>query len=410
MMTNTTYKQTEIGRIPEDWEVYKFSTVSFMKGRIGWQGLKQTEFTQNEDEPFLITGMNFKDGMIRWEEVYHVSGDRYEIAKEIQLKHGDVLMTKDGTIGKLLYVESIPYPYKATLNSHLLVFRPLNNKYNSKYLYYHLASPNFLKHIELTKSGTTFFGVSQTSVGEYQIILPPLPEQTAIAAALSDADAYIESLELLLEKKRQLKQGAMQELLRPGEGWEVKKLGEVCEVIGGGTPSTFSSTFWNGNIKWFTPTEVGMTKYLFESRRTITQLGLNNSSANILPVNSILLTSRAGIGDLGILKTVACTNQGFQSLICKSDANYEFIYYLMHTKKNDLLNNASGSTFLEISPNKVKSLEVSIPSLAEQTRIANILSDMDAELAAVGEELEKARQMKQGMMQELLTGRVRFEL
>lgn len=114
-----------------------------MKGRIGWQGLNQTEFTTNNDEPYLITGMNFKNGAIRWDEVYHVSDERYEIAKEIQLKSGDVLMTKDGTIGKLLYVDYIPYPHKASLNSHLLVFRPLNNSYNPKYLYYHLFSPYF---------------------------------------------------------------------------------------------------------------------------------------------------------------------------------------------------------------------------------------------------------------------------
>src|SRR3989338_7620245 len=98
-MQTEKFKQTEIGEIPEDWEVKTFKEISFMKGRIGWQGLKQTEFTMNGEEPFLITGMNFKDGEIRWDEVYHVSEKRYDIAKEIQLRVSDVLMTKDGTIG-----------------------------------------------------------------------------------------------------------------------------------------------------------------------------------------------------------------------------------------------------------------------------------------------------------------------
>ena len=401
-------KKTEIGVIPEDWEIEVFSDVSFMKGRIGWQGLKQTEFTNNDNEPFLITGMNFKEGKIRWDEVYHVSEDRYEIAKEIQLRPNDVLMTKDGTIGKMLFVDEIPYPNKATLNSHLLLFRPLKNKYVSKYLYYNLQFKYFLKHIEENKSGTTFYGISQEAVGKYKIPLPPLAEQEAIATALSDADAWIEHLEQLIAKKRLIKQGAMQELLTPKEDWEVKKLGEVCDVRGGGTPSTSIPEFWNGNILWFTPTEVGYTKYLINSLRKITELGLKNSSANILPVNTILLTSRAGIGDLGILKSEASTNQGFQSLVCKDNVNYEFVYYMMQTKKNELLSNASGSTFLEISPNKVKAISFDIPSLSEQTRIATILSDMDAEIEALEQKLSKARQIKQGMMQELLTGRIRL--
>jgi len=118
--------------------------------------------------------MNFKDGEIRWNEVYHVSEDRYQVAVEIQLKKGDVLMTKDGTIGKLLYVKEIPYPGKATLNSHLLVYRPIGNSYEPLYLYYNLSSPFFKNHIELNKSGTTFFGISQEAVSKYKIqFLPP---------------------------------------------------------------------------------------------------------------------------------------------------------------------------------------------------------------------------------------------
>ncbi len=132
------YKQTEVGIFPADWEIVPLKNISSMYGRIGWQGLKQSEFTMNADQPFLITGMNFKDGEIRWDEVYHIPNERYEIAKEIQLQIGDVLMTKDGTIGKILYVDHIPHPSKASLNSHLLVFRPLNKKYIPKFLFYQL--------------------------------------------------------------------------------------------------------------------------------------------------------------------------------------------------------------------------------------------------------------------------------
>jgi type I restriction enzyme S subunit len=197
---------------PND-QVLLLREVSSLKGRIGWQGLKQTEFTTNDDEPFLITGMNFKDGAIRWSEVYHISEARYEMAKDIQLRTGDVLMTKDGTIGKVLYIDLIPHPGRASLNSHLLLFRPLKQSYCPKYLYYQLSSQRFGSFVELSKSGTTFFGISQAAVGNFPVLLPPMGEQFRIASILSDMDEEIAALEAKLAKSRQLKQGMMQELL-----------------------------------------------------------------------------------------------------------------------------------------------------------------------------------------------------
>lgn len=425
------YKMTEVGKIPEDWATVKFCNITFMKGRIGWQGLKKEEFSTDQSLPFLITGMNFKDGEIRWDEVYHVSEDRYEIAKEIQLRSGDVLMTKDGTIGKILFVNEIPAPYKATLNSHLLVFRPINNAYDPKFLYYNLQSKYFLSHIELSKSGSTFFGISQEAVGKYLIPLPPtLTEQKAIATALSDVDALISSLDKLIEKKKAIKQGAMQELLTGktrlagfGNGagykmtelgkipndWLVQPIAEIAEVIGGGTPSTSIESYWNGTINWFTPTEVGEQKYSSNSDRKISSAGLDNSSAKMLPTGTILLTSRASIGDLSILLSPATTNQGFQSLVAKGNTFNEFIYYSMLLRKSEFLKYASGSTFLEISPAKVRAIKTPVPpTITEQKAITTALSDMDAEIEELETKRDKYKLIKQGMMQELLTGKTRL--
>ncbi len=159
--------------------------------------------------------------------------------------------------------------------------------------------------------------------------------------------------------------------------WQRVRLGDIAEIIGGGTPSTQVTSFWNGSINWFTPTEIGITKYVYKSQRTITPLGLKKSSAKLLPIGTILLTSRASIGDCAILKVVATTNQGFQSLIPLEKINNEFLYYLILTLKNKLLKLASGSTFLEVSPNKIKNLLIPLPPLNEQIAIANILSALD---------------------------------
>lgn len=192
--------------------------------------------------------------------------------------------------------------------------------------------------------------------------------------------------------------------------WEVMHLGDIANVIGGGTPSTFNDDYWNGDINWFTPTEIGLKKYSYESIRKITKKGLENSPARILPIGTILLTSRAGIGDVSILMNEACTNQGFQSLVAKGEINNEFLYYVVTTLKKVLLQNASGSTFLEISPKKVKSIQLALPpTLKEQTAITAALSDIDTLIENLAKLIAKNRNIKQGVMQEFLTGRKRLD-
>ncbi|WP_120971961.1 restriction endonuclease subunit S [Helicobacter pylori] len=191
--------------------------------------------------------------------------------------------------------------------------------------------------------------------------------------------------------------------------WQRVRLGDIAEIIGGGTPSTQVTSFWNGSINWFTPTEIGITKYVYKSQRTITLLGLKKSSAKLLPIGTILLTSRASIGDCAILKMVATTNQGFQSLIPLEKINNEFLYYLILTLKNKLLKLASGGTFLEVSPNKIKNLLIPLPPLNEQIAIANILSDVDHYLCSLDALILKKEGVKKALSFELLSQRKRLK-
>lgn len=140
--------------------------------------------------------------------------------------------------------------------------------------------------------------------------------------------------------------------------WEQRKLGEVAEIVGGGTPSTNISKYWNGNINWYSPTEIGSQTFVNSSKKKITELGLKESSAKLLPgKKTILFTSRAGIGDMAIMNTDGSTNQGFQSWIVKPDiTDIYFLYSLGCNLKKQALRKASGSTFLEISNSEVKKL------------------------------------------------------
>ena len=193
--------------------------------------------------------------------------------------------------------------------------------------------------------------------------------------------------------------------------WEVKSLNEIAQIIGGGTPSTTVSAYWNGDINWFTPAEITKApKYVKNSERRITSFGLKNSSAKLLPAGTILLTTRATIGATAILMTTACTNQGFQSLIVSSDYSNELVYYIIPLIKNKMLNNAGGSTFPEISPQKLSKINIAVPpTLTEQKRIASALCSVDNLIYSLDNLIQKKKKIKQGAMQQLLTGKKRLK-
>ena len=194
------------------------------------------------------------------------------------------------------------------------------------------------------------------------------------------------------------------------EDWEVRPLFSIARIVGGGTPSTAISAYWDGNISWFTPSEINdEKKYVSTSNKKISDDGLKKSSAKLLPVGTILLTTRASIGLKSILLLPATTNQGFQNLIINDDIDNEFIYYLLTIFKKELLKQASGSTFLEISPRKLGEILLCLPkSLPEQHAIAAALSDVDALLDAQERLIAKKRNIKLAAMQQLLTGKTRL--
>ena len=193
------------------------------------------------------------------------------------------------------------------------------------------------------------------------------------------------------------------------EDWEVKPIGDLGRIVGGGTPSTSISQYWNGGIAWYTPAEIGDSKYLSYSLKTISKLGLHASSACLLPPGTILLTTRASIGLSAILQKAGTTNQGFQSVIVYDSYDNEFVYYLLQQYIDVMYSLASGSTFLEISKKKLSLINVACPvNCSEQQAIAEALSDIDGLIAALDKKIAKKRLIKQGAMSQLLTGKKRL--
>lgn len=253
--------------------------------------------------------------------------------------------------------------------------------------------------------------LSGSIVKDINLHFPELSEQQKIASFLSKVDQKISLLTKKHELLVQYKKGVMQKIFsqeirfkdKDGKDfpeWKELPLSEYAQIVGGGTPETSNSAYWGGDIQWFTPTEL-KKKYASESVRRITDSGLKNSSAKMLPAGTVLFSSRATVGDVSIALNECCTNQGFQSFIPNSGNSSEFLYYWISNNKKLFLEKASGSTFLEISKKEIEKILIQIPSKEEQEKIAILLSDFDKKIQLIQSQLESTKQYKQGLLQQM---------
>lgn len=407
------YKQTEVGAIPEDWAVsplgrlvtsveYGSSAKSSSKGSM----------------PVLRMG-NLQGGKIDWSDLVYTDDER-EIAK-YALCSGDVLFNRTNTIDLVGKTSIYRGEQPAIFAGYLIRLKAKRDLLDSRFLNYTLNTELAKKYsLKVLSIAVGQANINGQKLRTYPIPHPPTTvEQSAIATALSDVDALLSSLDAVIAKKRDIKQAAMQQLLTgktrlPGfEGeWTVKRLDQLANIRSGGTPSTTVSRFWDGGIPWCTPTDItrlGGGKYLLDTSRQITSEGLSNSSAELIPASSVVMTSRATIGECAINLKPVTTNQGFKNFVPFEDTDVNFLYYLLQTQKQGFIQLCAGSTFLEIGKTQLAAYKVHLPSTkAEQTAIAEVLSDMDAELSALEARRDKTRLLKQGMMQELLTGKTRL--
>ncbi|WP_392564871.1 restriction endonuclease subunit S [Orbus wheelerorum] len=284
------------------------------------------------------------------------------------------------------------------------------------FLYSLLCTMKKQKEVVLTSSGTTVKHTSPDKFLNRICLFPKKEEQTQIGNYFQKLDILINKHEQKHEKLSNIKK-AMLEKMFPKQGetipeirfkgfsgeWEEKELGnDIAEIVGGGTPSTEIPEFWDGDIDWYSPTEIGINVYAGGSQKKITALGLNNSSAKILPAgNTVLFTSRAGIGDMAILVKPGATNQGFQSLIVKEGFSPYFIYSAGKQIKEFALKHASGSTFLEISGKQLGRMKILTPNLEEQTIIGNYFQKLDELINQHQQQITKLNNIKQACLSKM---------
>lgn len=406
------YKMTEVGVIPEDWEVKNVSESCLIKARIGWQGLKKSEYMSSGDY-LLITGTDFDNGQVNWRTCAYVSKARYEQDSNIKIRPQDILISKDGTIGKVAYLGMIPKA--GTLNSGIFVIRANDRKIDQVFLSKIFMSFYFEDFLNRLVAGSTINHLYQKDFVKFCFPLPNSEEQAAIATALSDVDSLISALTKKIEKKKAIKQGLMQQLLTgkkrlPGFGdvWDVVQLkGIISEFI---VPMRDKPTALTGPIPWCRIEDFD-GKYL---KKSLSNQGVDLNTVSkmnlkIFPVNTLLVSCSANLGRCAIVKQKLVTNQTFIGLVPSDRIDVEFLYYKMSREDKNLNNMATGTTISYLSREQFENYEILIPSSkAEQTAIANILSDCDSEIAALEEKRDKYKEIKQGMMQQLLTGKIRL--
>ncbi|RIM63210.1 restriction endonuclease subunit S [Staphylococcus xylosus] len=192
--------------------------------------------------------------------------------------------------------------------------------------------------------------------------------------------------------------------------WKETNLGNIANIVGGGTPKTEIPEYWNGEINWYSPVEIGDRNYVYESKNKITQLGLQKSSAKILPIGTVLFTARAGIGNTAILKKEGATNQGFQSIIPKEGV---LDTYFIFSRTNELKRygeiHGAGSTFVEISGKEMAKMPISIPVIKEQQKIGDFFSKLDRQIELEEQKLAKLEEQKKGYMQQIFSQELRFK-
>lgn len=415
------YKQTEVGIIPDDWDMVKIGDLCNIFGRIGYRGYTKADIVSSDVGVLSISPSNIFGGKLDYSSGTYITLDKYNESPEIKIYEGDVLLVKTGsTYGKVGLVKGLMQ--KATLNPQVVVLK--DRKCPDALLAYLMQFELVRNQIEKTIVGGAIPTLSQKEVSEYLVpIAANKQEQTAIANALSDVDALIAELEKLIAKKEAIKTGAMQQLLTgrtrlpqfakredgTPKGYKQSELGEIPEDWRGVSISDIAEISMGQSPNSSNYNKSGEGLPLVQGNADIykRETIIRNYTSEITKradLGDLILSVRAPVGEVAIASFDCCIGRGVCSL--KYPNNYLYHWLVFFEDKWEQF--SKGSTFDSINSEDLKKIELIIPNSNEQIAIAEILSDMDSELEALEKLLDKTKALKQGMMQELLTGRTRL--
>ncbi|WP_051630012.1 restriction endonuclease subunit S [Lacrimispora aerotolerans] len=417
-MVDELYKTTDLGRVPYNWKVKNIMDVV--------ESIKIGPFGSQLKKEYLIK--NGKYRVYGQENVYkkdftfgerYLTKEHFQRLRSCELIREDFVISSMGTIGKChVITENI---MTGIMDSHLIRLRLNTTLIDSKYLLYLFGNETgiIINQISKLSVGGIMDGLSTKIIKSLNVVLPPIAEQHEIAEVLSDVDKLIQALERLIEKKKAIKQGTMQELLTGkkridgfSKKWDRGILGDLCDIYRGGSPRPIQKYLTNNSngVNWIKIGDVSRNaKYIESTDEKIIQEGIRYS--RVVHSGDFLLSNSMSFGRPYILKLDGCIHDGWLVIQdYKKNFNTEYLYYMLMSPfvLDQYLSKAAGSSVLNLNKELVSTVEVLIPELKEQEAIAGKLATFDDEINSLELKLEKYRQIKQGMMQELLTGRIRL--
>lgn len=400
------YKKTEIGLLPQNWEVKTIGKISTPKARIGWQNLRKEEYMES-GLYMLITGTDFEDGRVNYSTCKFVSENRYEQDPNIQVKNGDVLVTKDGTLGKVAIIKGLNF--KATLNAGVFVLGNLSSSINNEFLYQYLSTNRLMKYAERTSTGGTIQHLNQGVLVDFPIPVPPVEEQARIAAALSDIDDLIIKSEELIKKYQTMKQGCLQHMFpRNGQtepdmrlpgfsgAWEQRKLGDIFKYE---QPQAYIVESTEYDDRFQIPVLTAGQSFVLGY--TDEDFGIKNAN----PRNPVVIfddfTTSSHYVDFpfkvksSAMKLLSLVN-GKDDIHCAYNVLQNIGYEPVSHERHWI------STFAKFN--------IYMPqNSAEQKCIGDYFANLDRLITLHQRKREKYKMIKQGMMEDLLTGKVRLK-
>lgn len=417
------YKQTELGLLPEDWEVVKLGEIF----RFISNNTFSRDFLCEDGE---IKNIHYGDVLIKYGSTLDVSQSdipaiNTEILPSYQPKcfaeDGDIIIAdtaEDETVCKATELWNIGGK-QVVAGLHTMWCRPAQNTFAIRFLGYFMNTSLYHNQVLPLIQGIKVSSVSKSAIQGTWLCIPPIEEQRRIASALTSIDNLIDSLDRLIAKKRAIKQGVMQQLLSGKkrlkgftEPWKIYKIDDLFDIGNGYTPSKANSAYWtNGTIPWFRMEDIRANgRILKDSIQHITEEAVKNSG--LFPANSIILSTTATIGEHALLIADSLANQRFSFLIRKlnrcSDIDIMFFFYYCFILGEWCRANINDGGLMAVNMTDLKNYTFSAPSLPEQQAIASVLTSMDNELSALEAKRKKYEQIKRGMMQQLLTGRIRL--
>jgi type I restriction enzyme, S subunit len=359
---------------------------------------------------FLLNGVN------------RVSKETYQKwTKRAVPQKNDLIMAREAPAGNVALIRN---EKNICLGQRTVLIRPDLKKVNPNYLCCLLLSEFIQAQIEGQSTGATVAHLNMSDIRNLELPdLPDLSNQNEIAAVISCYDEYFsvndEKIKILQALASECYNEWFVRMRFPGyedskfekgipKGWKVKKVNEAFEILGGGTPSTEISEYWDGSINWFTPTDITAASGIFlsEAQNKITQTGLSKSSAKLFPAYSIMMTSRATIGAVGINTTPGCTNQGFITCLPNEDIPFTFLYYWISFNKEMFEMFASGSTFLEITKGTFKKLNILVPHQEIVKQFHQICEPIFKEIEILQRQNGYLRELRDKLLPRLISGRL----